>query len=557
MEARSQVAVKFLPSLADFAFLMPILYLFGRMDGAKTVLGDCDTGWHIRTGEWIIAHGRVPSYDVFSFTKPGAPWFAWEWLSDVLFARLNALGGLMAVVLFTALLLSSIYAALFFLVRRKANPIVALMVTMVAAAASSIHWLARPHLFTLLFLVIFYAALERVREGRTRLLGVPILAALPVFSILWTNLHAAFFVGVLMIWAYGGGEILRLVFSANAADRRPAWLQARRYFLSGFACLAASLVNPYTFHLHVHMAKYLNDPYNSQHIMEFLSLSFHDPTAIFLETMLVMTVVAVIWYLRRGCFTEPLLMVVWAHGALLAARNIPIFAIVAAPPIAAVIQHALLRIPELNVAAWLRAVALKFNRVAEETGETDAIPRLHLVSILAMLLLAALVYAPNPPKRFRSEFDPKFYPAGALATLRSDPAARIFTHDEWGDYLIYSLYPGHKVYVDGRSDFYGDDFEYKYIDVLSVKYDWEKTLGGFGVDTILMPPSAPLSGALKESSRWRVVYDDGIALVFRLVSRAGSVQVSAANSGGGEGRDREVTKTLKSDQGITATKPKT
>ena len=73
----------------------------------------------------------------------------------------------------------------------------------------------------------------------------------------------------------------------------------------------------------------------------------------------------------------------------------------------------------------------------------------------------------------------------------------------------------HKVFVDGRSDFYGDDFEAKYIDVLNVKYGWEKTLSGFGVDTILLPPSAPLSGALKESSRWRVVYDDGIALVFR------------------------------------------
>ncbi len=69
--------------------------------------------------------------------------------------------------------------------------------------------------------------------------------------------------------------------------------------------------------------------------------------------------------------------------------------------------------------------------------------------------------------------------------------------------------------MDGRSDFYGDDFEEKYIDVLNVKYGWEKTLSGFGVDTILMPPSAPLSGALKESSHWRVVYDDGIALVFR------------------------------------------
>jgi hypothetical protein len=557
MEARSQIAVKFLPSLADFAFLMPIVYLFARMDGARTLLGDCDTGWHIRTGEWIIAHGWVPFRDVFSFTKPGAPWFAWEWLSDVLFAKLNAIGGLMAVVLLSVLLLSTTFAALFLLARRKSNPIVAVAVTMIGAAASSIHFLARPHLFTLLFLVLFYAALEQVREGRTRVLGVPILAALPVVTILWTNLHGAFFVGALMILAYGAGEILRLVFSPDAADRRPAWLQARAYFLSALACLVASLANPYTYHLHVHMVKYLRDPYTSEHIIEFLSLSFHHPAAIFLEAMLVMSVAAALWHLRQGRFTEALLVFVWAHGALLAARNIPIFVIVATPPIATAIQQWLLRVPELNVAAWLRAAARKFNQVAAETAETEAIPRLHLVSVLAVLLVAALIYAPHPPKGFRSEFDPTFYPAGALATLRSDPAGRVFTHDEWGDYLIYRLYPAHKVYVDGRSDFYGHDFEEKYIDVLNVKYDWEKTLSGFGVDTVLMPPRAPLSGALKESSRWRVVYDDGIALVFRSVHRAGGSQVSVGNSGGGEGRDREVTKTLKSDHGITETKPKT
>src|ERR1022692_1456260 len=109
MQARPQLAVKFLPSLADFAFLMPIGYLFARMDGVKTLLGDCDTGWHSRTGEGISADGRVPLHDVFSFTKPGAPWFAWEWLSDVLFAKLNGLGGLMAMVLFGALLLSITY----------------------------------------------------------------------------------------------------------------------------------------------------------------------------------------------------------------------------------------------------------------------------------------------------------------------------------------------------------------------------------------------------------------------------------------------------------------
>ena len=103
----------------------------------------------------------------------------------------------------------------------------------------------------------------------------------------------------------------------------------------------------------------------------------------------------------------------------------------------------------------------------------------------------------------------------------------------------------------------GDDFEEKVIGVLNVKSGWEKTLAGFGVNTILLPPGTPLSGALKESSRWRVVYDDGIALVFRSTSRTVGIPLSAASKRGGEGRDREVTKTLASDPAITETKPKT
>ncbi|HEY1497113.1 MAG TPA: hypothetical protein VGF49_21305 [Candidatus Solibacter sp.] len=401
MEARSQFAVKLLPSLADFAFLMPIVFLFGRMDGVKTLLSDCDTGWHIRTGEWILANGWVPTRDMFSFSKPGAPWYAWEWLSEILFAKLNAIGGLQAVVMFTILLISVTFMCLFLLIRRKANPIVAIAVTMLAAAASSIHWLARPHLFTLFFLVLFYAALEQVREGRTRIFGIPVLAALPAITILWTNLHGGFFVGTLMIMAYGGGEILRLLFSASAEDRGPALLRARAYFLSALACVAASLVNPYTYHLHVHMAQYLRDPWNSQHIMEFLSPSFHHPTAIFFELMLVMAVITSVSNIRHGQFTEALLMLVWAHGGLLAARNIPIFMIAAAPPVAACIQQWLLRLPESSVAAWLRSAADRFNRVAEETGQTDSIARLHLVSALGVLLVAALIFAPHPPKKFR------------------------------------------------------------------------------------------------------------------------------------------------------------
>jgi hypothetical protein len=443
---------------------------------------------------------------------------------------------------------------LFRLARRKSNAIVALVVTMVAAAASSVHWLARPHLITILFLVLFCGALERVRDGRTRLAGVPYLALLPVATILWTNLHGGFFAGILTIAAYGGGELLKAVFSADPEERRPAGQRAVRYFLCALACLAASLANPYFYRLHVHVWQYVSDPYQSQHIMEFLSLSFHHPAAIFFEGMLMMSAAAAFWCVSRGRFTEPLLLAMWGHAALLAARNIPIFMIVAAPVVARAMEEWLALLPELRVAEWLRSAARKFNLMAAETSDTDSVARWHLASVAGAVVVAALLYAPSPPKQFRAEFDPKSFPAAAIERLRRDPSARIFTFDQWGDYLIYRLYPGTKVFVDGRSDFYGDDFEEKCIAVLSVKYDWEKTLDGFGVDTILLPPSAPLAGALKESSRWRVVYDDGVALVFRSAQKTAGKSISAA-TGGGTGRDREVTKTEARDRAIAKNKP--
>jgi hypothetical protein len=241
----------------------------------------------------------------------------------------------------------------------------------------------------------------------------------------------------------------------------------------------------------------------------------------------------------------------WAHAGLLAARNVPLFAVVAAPLVATAVQEWLTHLPELEVAQWLRSTVARFNQVIEKTAVTDALPRWHVVSIGAMVLIAALLFAPNPPKPFRAEYDSKSYPVAAVNVLRRDPSARIFTHDEWGDYLIFSLYPKGRVFVDGRSDYYGDDFETKCLDVLNVKSDWEKTLGRFGVDTILLPPNTPLAGALKENSRWHSIYDDGVAVIFRSTQKTAGKTTPVVASSDGAGRDREVTKTTASDQAIT------
>jgi hypothetical protein len=538
----SKFVVKLLPSLTDFAFLMPLVFLFFRMDGGKSLLGDCDAGWHIRAGDWILANHQVPMRDLFSFSKSGQTWYAWEWLTDVLWSRLHATGGLAALVLFSSLLLAVTFALLFRLARKKANPVAALAVTMVAAAASSLHWLARPHLFTLLFAVIFCMILERVRAGRLRVAGVPYLIALPAITILWTNLHGGFFVGILMIGTYAGGEGLRAVLTADLGERRTAWRAARGYAWCAAACLAASLVNPYGYRLHQHVIQYLRDPFQRQYIVEFLSLNFHHPVAIFFEILLLLGVAAAFWNASRRSFIEPLSILLWAHVALLAARNIPIFAIAVTPPLAEAVTRWLDWLPGSSAAGWLRAAAGRVDALIAELADTDSIPRWHVASVFGSVALAALLFAPHPPAKFRAEFDPGYFPAAAVETLRGDSAARIFAYDQWGDYLIYRLYPHTRVLIDGRSDFYGAEFEKKVMSVQTVKFDWQKTLNELGVDTVLLSPSAPLCGALKESSRWRLVYDDGVALVFRSARRAVGQTETIAGAGDGTGRDRKVTK---------------
>jgi hypothetical protein len=246
--------------------------------------------------------------------------------------------------------------------------------------------------------------------------------------------------------------------------------------------------------------------------------------------------------------------VFFAHLGLIAARNIPIFGIVAAPILALAVAEWIQLLEDAPVSKWLRSLAGGLRSMGDSIGCMEGFWRTHLVSAAAVVLLTAILYAPSPPPNFRARFDGKDFPTKAVASLGASAAqSRIFTSDQWGDFLIYKLYPKSQVFIDGRSDFYGSKFVTKYLDIVGVKYNWQTDLNEYRVDTVLLPTDAPLTGALKESSRWRVVYDDGYAIVFRTVSRSESSEFSAANRDGKD-RDRKITNTQPSDRTITKTK---
>jgi hypothetical protein len=504
----------FFPSLSDLAFLIPIVVLFWCTTGVGWLLTDSDTGWHIRAGEWMLNNGRVPTTDVFSFTMAGKPWFAWEWLSDVFMATIHRSGGLAGIVLASLLLLGATSVCVYkSTVAESGKRLVALVLTFLAMAASTIHWLARPHLVTPLMAAIFCWILNQVEShSKPRL-----LLALPPLTILWVNLHGGFFVGIVLLISYGIG--------AAAGDLvcgigRIAWIRGRQYFLTAGACAIASLLNPYGYRLHVHVARYLGSSFYLQRVSEFQSIDFHSFTAAYFETMLILAIAAAVWHLGSGRMIHVTLLLSWSHLALFSARNIPIFAVVTAPSIGLAAREWLKYTSSHWPEQWPGKLATNLEELETELRaiiRTGKRKRWHLLPCCVVLVLALSLAHPGRVKALRAEFDHGRFPvdaAGVLYQRGVSRATRLYSSWQWGGYLIYRVWPSIRVFNDGRTDFYGPVFVEEGLRAWEIAPDWNNILARYGANAALLPVDSALASVLRERRDWEPVYQDQVAVLF-------------------------------------------
>src|SRR5262245_43986633 len=187
----TSLAVWLLPNFRAVVFAVTLFQVLLLSQGSQTLFRDSDTGWHVRNGETILTSHALPRTDRFSYTREGRPWFAWEWLSDAALGSAYQLAGLPGVAVLSALAIAltawgvahlalSLGGNLFF----TAGAIVLLLGT------TSIHWLARPHVFSWILALLFLGLAEHERHRLGRLgRPSPALYALPFVAILWANLH--------------------------------------------------------------------------------------------------------------------------------------------------------------------------------------------------------------------------------------------------------------------------------------------------------------------------------------------------------------------------------
>ena len=497
-----------LPSIADIFFLV-LLGMLAFSPMSTALLGDADTGWHIRNGEMIWAARAVPHTDPFSYTRGGQPWYAWEWLYDLAAAGIHHLAGLNGLVLFTAMIIAGTFALLFHLVlRRSGSFVAALVLAMLAASAAQVHMLARPHVLSWLFTLLWVEALYRFDEGNRTALW-----CLPPLMLLWVNIHGGFILGLVLLGIFGVARIWNFM-----AERRDQDLKAIvQLFVAGCTCVAVTFCTPYGYELHLHVYQYLSNSFLMNMINEFQSPNFHLTGYGYFEILILLSVLAVMWARERVSVADLLLVLFAIHASLYAARNIPISAILIsmalAPALAAAISPEQQKHPR-----WMTSLLDTVHDISINMGGMEKRFRGHAPALL--IAAASVAIALNGGRlgsaQFLSaHFDGKTFPVAASEFIAQKGIHdHMFNTDDWSGYLIYRLYPGLKVYFDDRHDFYGESFIREHQKAAHGTLQWREPLDQAQTKWALISVKSPLASLLKDSKDWHLEYDDGVAMLF-------------------------------------------
>jgi hypothetical protein len=496
-----------MPSIADliFAALVGVL-VFTPL--SVRLLGDAGIGWHIRTGQQILHTHAIPRVDLFSSTMGGKPWYAWEWLYDLVVGQLDATLGLNGVVWLTAIAIATVFAGAFYLLLRRGVNLLALVFTLLAVSASTIHFLARPHVLTWLFVLVWFCILDTseqqcfhnrspARAGK--------LWLLPLLMLVWVNVHGGFLLGFALLaiywlpalWAWVRTREDRL---EEALTRIAARKRSTQLLYVGLLSAAASFANPYGWKLHAHIYSYLSNRFLMDHIEEFQSPNFHGVAQRCFLLLLLITVAALALRGRELRASHILIVLFAVYTGLYSSRNIPVGSI-----LLTLVTAPLISIPALDFQFLKRMTAI------------DSTLRGHawcILVVVATFLIALNGGRVGASQFMDAHFDPKRMPVAAVDYLeKHEVKGPVFSPDSWGGYLIYRLYPKTRVVADDRHDLYGEDFFKLYLKAMRGEPGWQDFLAAHPARCVLLPKEAPL-GTILPQSGWKVIYRDDTAVVF-------------------------------------------
>jgi len=466
--------------------LLILLYLILPAQ-ALLPIDDPDIWWRFRVGEWIVQHHGVPFVDYYSANDVGKPWIEYSWLFALLMYWLHAHFGLAAIVYFIVAMALAISVAVHQLIRRSGFPIFAEVAFAGFALASMKSLMTpRPWLITILFFAVELLIIDHSRRtGRTR-----ICWWLPPLFAIWANFHIQFIYGLALIF------LLALEAPLTAALHKVGWsveaapVQRQIFFVSA-ACAGATLLTPYHVLLYRQILDYVGGQTGIfQNIVELHPMFFRSPGD-WLVLLLALSAAFALGWRRKWMPYPTLILMMAAFWAFRARRDV--WALV------------LISLSVVGESARLFCSAVK----TKLTRRQAALCAAGVAAALLGLGMARQITEARLQAVVKSVF-----PVDAADYVRREQLpGPLFNDYDWGGFLLWSL-PGLPVMMDGRVNLYGDDKFERSLNTWSGGRGWESDPDLIRAKVVIAQKQRPLTALLRESPRYRIAYEDKVAVVF-------------------------------------------
>ncbi len=386
------------------------------------------------TGRLVLATGRVPAADPFSFTFHGAPWTNWEWLAGVVMHLAWSAAGPLGLVLLRALAFGgAVVVALRHWRRLGGRPLEAgreLAATLVGAAlilALQVRVADRPHTYAFLLLAATHALATRLCERWS----FPAAAGLVALFALWVNFHPSWILGMGLCGAVLADGVLA---GALRESPRVALARHRERIALGVAVLASALLTPNAGHFFTALSDIFRQQVSREWepLWHFLSLAQVPLMTFVLVAAAWAASLALSWRRREIPAAGPLQQLVLAALLVLAVRHVmltPVFVLVAVP---------YLRLDRLGWGAVVRSL----------TPRTET-----LASVFLLLITLALAqHVLGILGTFGIGVDPRANPVARADFMSAHRlGGRVLcTSKEAHGYMAFRLWPAVTIYIDGR-----------------------------------------------------------------------------------------------------------
>jgi hypothetical protein len=436
-----------------------------RRDG---FFSDPGSLWHIVVGEQILSTGQLPRVDSFSFTCTGQPWIANFWLAECVLALLHRLGDLDSVLLATVTLLAGLYTWVAGrLMRAGLHPLLAVLFSVLAMAASSYHFHPRPHMLSILFLGLVFARLCDFEAGRTSLRSLVWLV--PLFAV-WSNVHGGVLGGIGTLgltvcgWAvlgsrgrpFGRTDGLQTGPPGPRLRPRPVLTLA----ILTIACGLTAFLNPYGLDLPHTWFAVLGSPVVAQYIQEHGRLLQSGSAGLWVTVLALVYGAALVGVFPQRPRVTWLIPLVWFALTWTRIRHGPLFATTAVIALADMFF-------EVRWVRWLgrRGMETFLFRPGQGQGPAAGLNwkpmLLPVLLVLFALGLQGTGCVVPVLGRGWAQVKAEDSPVELLADLQRHQGegpggTPIFNEMQFAGFLIYYT-PGYRVFIDDRCELYGDE----------------------------------------------------------------------------------------------------